>query len=216
MEAHKYAINRMVQAGAVPITWQQVLLEWQPDWVRKETYCRSQIFLGRASLRVPGGVSMNKLQALTARMRRIPEPAPTNEVCSWACSSTAYGMVNGMTRCLLAVDLCARIAHFDGAVMPKGQGPDEFPADPNRYHLYVSLACPWAHRTLIMRALKGLEEMIPISVVHWRMLEHGWTFDDGPGVVPDPIHRARYLHQVYAAADPDYTGRVTVPVLWDR
>jgi glutathionyl-hydroquinone reductase len=101
-------------------------------------------------------------------------------------------------------------------VTSKGEGPDEFPAHPNRYHLYVSLACPWAHRTLIMRALKGLEKMIPISVVHWRMLKHGWTFDDGPGVVPDPIHHARFLHQVYAAADPDYTGRVTVPVLWDR
>jgi putative glutathione S-transferase len=58
--------------------------------------------------------------------------------------------------------------------------------------------------------------MISISVVHWRMREHGWTFDDGPGVVPDPIHHARYLHEVYVAADPDYTGRVTVPVLWDR
>jgi putative glutathione S-transferase len=101
-------------------------------------------------------------------------------------------------------------------VTPKGDGPGEVPADRNRYHLYVSLACPWAHRTLIMRALKGLEEMIPISVVHWRMREHGWTFDDGPGVVPDPIHHARYLHEVYVAADPDYTGRVTVPVLWDR
>jgi glutathionyl-hydroquinone reductase len=101
-------------------------------------------------------------------------------------------------------------------VTPKGDGPGEVPADRNRYHLYVSLACPWAHRTLIMRALKGLEEMIPISVVHWRMRQHGWTFDDGPGVVPDPIHHARYLHQVYVAANPNYTGRVTVPVLWDR
>jgi putative glutathione S-transferase len=80
----------------------------------------------------------------------------------------------------------------------------------------VSLACPWAHRTLIMRGLKGLEEMIGVSVVHWRMLENGWTFEEGPGVVPDPIDGARYLHQVYTAAKPDYTGRVTVPVLRDR
>jgi putative glutathione S-transferase len=101
-------------------------------------------------------------------------------------------------------------------VTPRGEGPDEFPAAAGRYHLYVSLACPWAHRTLIMRVLKGLEEMIPISVVHWRMLEHGWTFEDGPGVIPDPNLNARYLHQVYKAAEPHYTGGVTVPVLWDR
>jgi len=99
---------------------------------------------------------------------------------------------------------------------PRGDEPGTFPAEPNRYHLYVSLACPWAHRTLIMRALKGLEEMISISVVHWRMLEHGWTFDDGPGVIQDPIHGARYLHQIYTAAEAEYTGRVTVPVLWDK
>ena len=92
----------------------------------------------------------------------------------------------------------------------------KFQAEPERYHLYVSLACPWAHRTLIMRALKGLEEMIPVSVVHWLMLDRGWTFDEGPGVVSDPIHQAGELYQVYQAADPGYTGRVTVPVLWDK
>lgn len=92
----------------------------------------------------------------------------------------------------------------------------DFQAEPGRYHLYVSLACPWAHRTLIMRALKGLEEMIPVSVVHWLMLDRGWTFDEGPGVVPDPIHQAQSLYQVYQAADPGYTGRVTVPILWDK
>jgi glutathionyl-hydroquinone reductase len=95
-------------------------------------------------------------------------------------------------------------------------GPDGFRAEPERYHLYVSLACPWAHRTLILRALKGLEDLIPVSVVHWRMREHGWTFAPGPGVVPDPIHDADFLYQVYQAADPHYTGRVTVPVLWDK
>src|SRR6201989_1798523 len=102
----------------------------------------------------------------------------------------------------------------DGSAGPSGDGG--FKAEAGRYHLYVSLACPWAHRTLIMRALKGLERMIPVSVVHWLMLERGWTFDEGPGVVPDPIHRAQSLNKVYQAADPGYTGRVTVPVLWDR
>lgn len=102
----------------------------------------------------------------------------------------------------------------DGAPGPSGTGG--FKAEPGRYHLYVSLACPWAHRTLILRRLKGLEDMVSVSVVHPLMLEQGWTFEPGPGVVPDPVNGARYLHQVYAAAQPDYTGRVTVPVLWDR
>jgi len=102
----------------------------------------------------------------------------------------------------------------DGSPGPSGDGG--FAAEAGRYHLYVSLACPWAHRTLIMRKLKGLETMIGLSVVHWRMLEQGWTFEDGPGVIADPINGARYLHQVYTAAKPDYTGRVTVPVLWDK
>ncbi|MCJ1961181.1 glutathione S-transferase family protein [Novosphingobium mangrovi (ex Hu et al. 2023)] len=102
----------------------------------------------------------------------------------------------------------------DGSPGPSGEGG--FAAEAGRYHLYVSLACPWAHRTLIMRALKGLEAMIPVSVVHWHMAENGWTFAEGPGVVPDPIHHAQYMHQVYTAAKPDYSGRVTVPVLWDR
>ncbi|MDX1375113.1 MAG: glutathione S-transferase family protein [Burkholderiales bacterium] len=102
----------------------------------------------------------------------------------------------------------------DGAPGPSGEGG--FEAAPGRYHLYVSLACPWAQRSLILRALKGLEGMISLSVVHWRMLEHGWTFEPGPGVIPDPIHHADYLYQVYQAADPGYTGRVTTPVLWDR
>lgn len=102
----------------------------------------------------------------------------------------------------------------DGTPGPSGAGG--FRAEAGRYHLYVSLACPWAHRALIMRALKGLQGMIDVSVVHWLMLENGWTFADGPGVVPDPIHDARFMHQVYTAADPNYSGRVTVPVLWDK
>ena len=102
----------------------------------------------------------------------------------------------------------------DGAPGPTGRGG--FKAEPGRYHLYVSLACPWAHRTLIMRALKGLEEAISVSVVHWLMREDGWTFAEGPGTVPDTVNGAAFLHQVYTAADPRHTGRVTVPVLWDK
>ena len=102
----------------------------------------------------------------------------------------------------------------DGSAGPMGEGG--FKAEADRYHLYVSLACPWAHRTLIMRALKGLEDKISVSVVHWLMLERGWTFADGPGVVADAVNHAEFMHQIYTAADPHYTGRVTVPVLWDK
>lgn len=102
----------------------------------------------------------------------------------------------------------------DGRAGPTGE--DGFKAEPGRYHLYVSLACPWAHRTLIFRALKRLESAISLSVVHWFMGKHGWTFDEGPGVIPDPILGARRLYEVYLRSDPTYTGRVTVPVLWDK
>ncbi len=102
----------------------------------------------------------------------------------------------------------------DGRAGPSGASG--FQAESGRYHLYVSYACPWAHRTLIFRKLKGLEDMISVSVVHWYMAGNGWTFADGDGVVPDPIHDADYMYQVYQAADSSYTGRVTVPVLWDK
>jgi putative glutathione S-transferase len=102
----------------------------------------------------------------------------------------------------------------DGAPGPSGEGG--FNAEAGRYHLYVSYACPWAHRTLIFRALKGLESMISLSVVNWHMGERGWTFEPGPGVVPDPFHHAKTLADVYVAADPKYSGRVTVPMLWDK
>ncbi|HZR80263.1 MAG TPA: glutathione S-transferase family protein [Candidatus Binatia bacterium] len=95
-------------------------------------------------------------------------------------------------------------------------GSSGFPAEAGRYHLYVSLACPWASRTLIFRKLKRLQEAISLSVVDPLMLENGWTFGDGPGCTPDPILGARYLYEIYLAANPRYTGRVTVPVLWDR
>ncbi len=102
----------------------------------------------------------------------------------------------------------------DGSAGPSGSGG--FKAEPGRYHLYVSLACPWAHRTLIFRRLKGLEDMISLSVVHWHMADKGWTFEAGDGVIPDSENRADYLHEVYTTADPSYSGRVTVPVLWDK
>jgi len=102
----------------------------------------------------------------------------------------------------------------DGSAGPTGKSG--FKAEAGRYHLYVSYACPWAHRTLIFRALKGLESMISLSVVNWHMGARGWTFDAGPGVIPDPINHAKALSDVYVAADPKYSGRVTVPVLWDK
>ena len=102
----------------------------------------------------------------------------------------------------------------DGSPGPSGKGG--FKAEGDRYHLYVSYACPWAHRTLIFRKLKGLENLIPISVVHWLMGERGWNFEPGDGVIPDPMFQSQYLHQIYTQADAHYTGRVTVPVLWDR
>jgi putative glutathione S-transferase len=102
----------------------------------------------------------------------------------------------------------------DGAPGPSGDGG--FPAEPGRYHLYVSLACPWAHRTLIVRRLKRLEGLISHSVVHWYMGDEGWTFADAPCVIPDPNLGARTLRDVYRAADPAYSGKVTVPVLWDK
>jgi len=102
----------------------------------------------------------------------------------------------------------------DGGPGPTGQGG--FKAEPGRYHLYVSLACPWSHRALIYRDLLGLEAAIDLSVVHPVNLANGWEFDGYPGATPDGIGGARYLYQVYQAADPCYSGKATIPVLWDR
>jgi putative glutathione S-transferase len=102
----------------------------------------------------------------------------------------------------------------DGSAGPSGVGG--FKAEANRYHLYVSLACPWAHRTLIYRKLKGLEDIISLSVVHPFMGENGWTFAAGEGVIADPINNASNAYEIYTVAKPDYTGRVTVPILWDK
>lgn len=91
-----------------------------------------------------------------------------------------------------------------------------FMAEPGRYHLYVSLACPWAHRTLILRKLKKLEDVISVDIVHHFMGENGWTFLAEDGATGDTLFGSDYLHQVYTRADPAYSGRVTVPVLWDK
>ena len=101
----------------------------------------------------------------------------------------------------------------DGSPGPTGKGG--FPAASQRYILYVCLACPWAHRTLIMRELKGLQEHIAVVVVSPLMGENGWTFAPGDGVDTDPVLKADFLYQLYQKADPNYTGRVTVPLLWD-
>ncbi len=95
-------------------------------------------------------------------------------------------------------------------------GSSDFPAESGRYHLYLSLACPWAHRTLIMRALKGLEDVISISIVHPFMGEDGWYFDDYPGAIADNVNNTTFLRDIYRLADPKYSGRVTVPILWDK
>ncbi len=108
-----------------------------------------------------------------------------------------------------------KASSFRKWITPDGK-KDGFPAEPGRYHLYVSLACPWAHRTLIMRERKGLTGMIGLSVVHWFMGDDGWSFAEGEDVIPDPVNHARFLREVYTAADADYSGRVTVPVLWDK
>ena len=98
----------------------------------------------------------------------------------------------------------------------RADGSTEFAAEPGRYHLYVSYACPWAHRTLIMRALKGLEDAVSISVVDPFTDQDGWRFTEAPGTIPDTVNGATLLREIYARADPSYSGRVTVPVLWDK
>jgi putative glutathione S-transferase len=91
-----------------------------------------------------------------------------------------------------------------------------FGAEAGRYHLYVSLACPWAHRTLILRKIKGLEEAITVSIVDPYMGDDGWFFSDAPGAIPDTVNHKQYLREIYVLAAPNYTGRVTVPILWDK
>ena len=95
-------------------------------------------------------------------------------------------------------------------------GASAYPAEAGRYHLYVSLACPWAHRTLIFRKLKKLEDVISLSIVDPYMGEQGWRFSDAPGCIPDSVNGFDYLHQLYTQEKPDFNGRVTVPVLFDK
>jgi len=102
----------------------------------------------------------------------------------------------------------------DGSAGPTGRGG--FAAAPERYHLYVALTCPWASRTLVVRKLKGLERVLPVTVVEPFLGDEGWRFGDYPGAGRDTVNGARYLHELYTAADPRYTGRATVPVLWDK
>ncbi|RIJ26335.1 glutathione S-transferase family protein [Henriciella barbarensis] len=103
----------------------------------------------------------------------------------------------------------------DGSAGPNGKAG--FKAEPGRYHLYVAYACPWAHRALIFRKLKGLEDMIDVSCTHWFMGENGWTFKDDPdGIVGDKLFGSDFMYEVYLKADLHYTGRVTVPTLWDK
>lgn len=101
----------------------------------------------------------------------------------------------------------------DGSPGPTGKGG--FKAEAGRYHLYVSHACPWAHRAVIFRVLKGLENIISLSVVDHLMLDKGWEFSNNPGTIPDPVFSAKTMAEIYVKASPTYTGRVTVPVLWD-
>lgn len=95
-------------------------------------------------------------------------------------------------------------------------GSSGFPAEAGRYHLYVAWACPWAHRTLLMRHLQGLDHAIGLSIVDPFMGDDGWTFGEDPDCIPDTVNGARLLREIYVLADPQYTGRVTVPVLWDK
>jgi glutathionyl-hydroquinone reductase len=126
------------------------------------------------------------------------EPARTDATGRWHRTSTAFR--NWITP--------------DGRPGPSGEGG--FAAEPGRYHLYIARACPWAHRTTIFREIKGLRSLIGLSVTHWLMAENGWAFEPGPGVIPDIVNGVRYLHELYTRSEPTYTGRVTVPVLWDK
>ena len=106
------------------------------------------------------------------------------------------------------------VTSFRDVVTADGSSP--FRAEPGRYHLYVAHACPWAHRTMILRKLRRLESAISVSVVDPHLSDEGWHFSDGPGCIPDGVNGARFLREIYSKARGDYTGRVSVPVLWDR
>ena len=113
-----------------------------------------------------------------------------------------------------------QISGFRNWVTPDGSagptGTDGFTAEAGRYHLYVAYICPWASRTLLARKLKGLEDAIAVTVVEPALTDQGWRFGTYPGAQEDPLNGATYMHEIYTRADPDYTGRATVPVLWDK
>jgi len=102
----------------------------------------------------------------------------------------------------------------DGSASPRGEGG--FPAEPGRYHLYVALNCPWACRTLLYRKLKQLEDVVSVSIAIPEFTDQGYSFGEYPGSIPDPVYDVRYVHELYSRADPHYTGRATVPILWDK
>ncbi|MDF1801894.1 glutathione S-transferase family protein [Thalassovita sp.] len=112
-----------------------------------------------------------------------------------------------------------QVSSFRNWITPDGSagptGSDGFKAEAGRYRLYVALICPWASRTLIARALKGLEDIIPVTIVNPTLTDQGWAFGGYPGADKDPLFGASYMHQLYTRADPEFTGRATVPVLWD-
>ncbi|KAJ1930260.1 S-glutathionyl-(chloro)hydroquinone reductase [Tieghemiomyces parasiticus] len=110
-----------------------------------------------------------------------------------------------------------QVSSFRNEVSPAVDA--QFPAEAGRYHLYISLACPWAHRTLLVRNLKGLDDLISLSVVHYHMGPEGWKFateEECPGAIPDTVNHAKFIREVYFKANPNYEGRFTVPVLWDK
>lgn len=128
--------------------------------------------------------------------------------------TTWYDTSSSGGRFQRAQSACRNWITPDGSAGPSGIGG--FKAEPGRYHLYVSYACPWAHRTLIFRKLKKLEDIISFSVVHHFMGEDGWTFQQGDGATGDPVNQTDFLRDIYVKSDPVYSGRVTVPVLWDK
>ncbi|KAJ3170974.1 S-glutathionyl-(chloro)hydroquinone reductase [Geranomyces variabilis] len=129
--------------------------------------------------------------------------AATSSVLKWASKDGSFRRQVSSFRDFISTDPSAR-----------------FVAEPGRYHLYVSWACPWAHRAVIVRALKGLEDVIGLSAVHFLLQDKGWRFDHKgettPGVIPDTVNNALYLSEIYYKANPQYEGRFTVPVLWDK
>lgn len=128
--------------------------------------------------------------------------------------TTWYDTASSGGRFQRAQSACRNWVTPDGSAGPSGSGG--FKAEPGRYHLYVSYACPWAHRTLIFRKLKKLEDIISFSVVHHFMGDDGWTFQEGDGATGDTINQTAFLRDIYVKSDSVYSGRVTVPVLWDR